>query len=218
VRGDGRGFSASIVDLTLYLVNNYRRLQDAGSSLALYLPKIQTAEEAALWNDIIAALESHLQIADGSVKVYVLVEQLEACFQLMEIRAALGSHFVGFNTGRWDYINSVADAMAWDPDFIDPNIDAITILYMPTLRDRCGAAIATGSAGTSTLWRGSPTFISSGSALRGWTGARAGARRRAQAARVSPAEMVHRRRWSRWPGQSAGRIPGATAPAEAQLA
>ena len=23
-------------------------------------------------------------------------------------------HFVGFNTGRWDYINSVSDAMAWD--------------------------------------------------------------------------------------------------------
>ena len=37
----------------------------------------------------------------------MLVEQLEACFQLMEIRAALGKHFVGFNTGRWDYINSV---------------------------------------------------------------------------------------------------------------
>mgnify|MGYP003693784067 CR=1 FL=1 len=38
----------------------------------------------------------------------MLVEQFEACFQLMEIRAALGRHFIGFNTGRWDYINSVA--------------------------------------------------------------------------------------------------------------
>ena len=56
----------------------------------------------------------------------MLVEQIEACFQLMEIRAALGPHFVGFNTGRWDYINSVADAMAWDPAFVNPNIDAIT--------------------------------------------------------------------------------------------
>ena len=47
----------------------------------------------------------------------------------MEIRAALGAHFVGFNTGRWDYINSVADAMAWDPGFINPNIDAVTMTY-----------------------------------------------------------------------------------------
>jgi hypothetical protein len=56
----------------------------------LYLPKIQTAEEAALWNDILAALERHLGLAVGTVKVYVLVEQVEQVFQLMEIRAALG--------------------------------------------------------------------------------------------------------------------------------
>ena len=95
----------------------------------LYLPKIQTAEEAALWNDILSALEKHLGLPDGAIKVYVLVEQLEACFQLMEIRAPSGKHFVGFNTGRWDYINSVADAMAWDPAFVKPNIDAITMTY-----------------------------------------------------------------------------------------
>ena len=38
----------------------------------------------------------------------------------MEIRAALAPRFVGFNTGRWDYINSVSDAMAWDVDFVNP--------------------------------------------------------------------------------------------------
>ena len=65
----------------------------------LYLPKIQTAEEAALWNDMLAALEQHLGLPIGTIKAYVLVEQIEACFQLMEIRAALGRHFVGFNTG-----------------------------------------------------------------------------------------------------------------------
>ena len=63
---------------------------ESGSSLVLYLPKIQTAEEAALWNDILSALEHHLALAAGAIKVYVLVEQVEACFQLMEIRAALG--------------------------------------------------------------------------------------------------------------------------------
>ena len=123
---DGTGFSASIVDLALYVVNNQQRLRDSGASIVLYLPKIQTAEEAALWNDMLAALEQHLGLPIGTIKVYVLVEQIEACFQLMEIRAALGGHFVGFNTGRWDYINSVADAMAWDPGFVNPNIDAIS--------------------------------------------------------------------------------------------
>src|SRR5688572_11568243 len=106
--------AASIVDLTLYVVNNYKALQADGSSIVLYLPKIQTAEEAALWNDLLNALESHLGLSAGSIKVYVLVEQLEATYQLMEIRAALGKHFVGFNTGRWDYINAVSDAMSWE--------------------------------------------------------------------------------------------------------
>ena len=64
-------------------------MRSVGSSLVLYLPKIQTAEEAALWNDILTALESHLGLPHGTIKTYVLVEQIEACFQLMEIRAAL---------------------------------------------------------------------------------------------------------------------------------
>lgn len=153
----GTGFSASIVDMTLYVVNNYRRLRDAGSSVVLYLPKIQTAEEAALWNDMISALEDHLELANGTIKVYVLVEQLEASFQLMEIRAALGSHFVGFNTGRWDYINSVADAMAWDPTFINPNIDSIVMTYgyMRKYEDRVRRAVNTPDAnGGFALWQG----------------------------------------------------------------
>ena len=116
-RSDGAGFSASIVDTVLYVVNNHEALRRRGASVAMYLPKIQTAEEAALWNDILSALERHLALPAGTIKVYVLVEQVEACFQLMEIRAALGVHFVGFNTGRWDYINSVSDAVAWDRRF-----------------------------------------------------------------------------------------------------
>jgi malate synthase len=154
---DGSGFSASIVDATLYIANNHRRLRDNGSSLVLYLPKIQTAEEAALWNDILSALEAHLRLPSAAIKTYVLVEQLEACFQLMEIRAALGRRFVGFNTGRWDYINSVADAMAWDPAFVNPNIDAVTMTYgyMRTYEDRVRRSVNTPDAeGRFALWQG----------------------------------------------------------------
>jgi malate synthase len=156
-RADGGGFSASIVDLATYVVNNHARLREDGSSIVLYLPKIQTAEEAALWHDIITRLEQHLGLAVGTVKTYVLVEQLEAVFQLMEIRAALGPRFVGFNTGRWDYINSVSDALAWDPAFINPNIDAITMTYgyMRNYEDRVRRAVNTPDAqGQFALWQG----------------------------------------------------------------
>ncbi|MDX2509558.1 MAG: hypothetical protein QNK28_08405, partial [Desulfobacterales bacterium] len=120
----GGSLSASIVDTTLYISNNHEELQKNGSSLVLYLPKIQTAEEAAFWKKLLDRLESVLGLQPNSILAYVLLEQVEATFQIMEIRAALGGHFVGFNTGRWDYINSVADAMAWDSTFINPNIEA----------------------------------------------------------------------------------------------
>ncbi len=154
---DGAGFSASIVDTVLYVVGNHRRLAESGASIVLYLPKIQTAEEAALWNLILTSLELHLSLPVGTIKVYVLVEQLEAAFQLMEIRAALGRHFVGYNTGRWDYINSVADAMAWDPEFVNPNIDAIVMTYgyMRHYEDRVRRAVNTpDQEGRFALWQG----------------------------------------------------------------
>jgi len=154
---DGTGFSASIVDVVLYVVNNHERLRAEGRAVVLYLPKIQTAEEAALWNELLTALERHLGLDVGTIKVYVLVEQLEAAFQLMEIRAALSPHFVGFNTGRWDYINSVSDAMAWDPEFISPNIDAITMTYgyMRVYEDRVRRAVNTPDRnGRFALWQG----------------------------------------------------------------
>lgn len=154
---NGLGLSASIVDLTLYVVNNYNTLLKSGSSIVLYLPKIQTAEEAAFWNELISALEEHLGLQIGTIKVYVLIEQLEATFQLMEIRAALGKHFVGFNTGRWDYINSVADAMAWDKDFINPNIESITMTYgyMRNYEDRVRRAVNIPDLnGNFALWQG----------------------------------------------------------------
>jgi malate synthase len=153
----GEGFSASIVDVTLFIVANHGRLRGDGSSLVLYLPKIQTAEEAALWGEILSALEQYLGLSVGAIKVYVLVEQLETAFQLMEIRAALGLRFVGFNTGRWDYINSVSDAMSWDAEFVHPNIDSITMTYgyMRNYEDRVRRAVNTpDQSGRFALWQG----------------------------------------------------------------
>ena len=132
-------------------------MREAGSSIVLYLPKIQTAEEAAFWHDMLAAIEALLGLPVGTIKTYVLVEQIEASFQLMEIRAALGARFVGFNTGRWDYINSVSDAVAWDDSFVNPNIDAITMTYgyMRNYEDRVRRAVNTPDRdGRFALWQG----------------------------------------------------------------
>ena len=199
---DGRGFSASIADVVLYIVNNQERMRGVGSSLVLYLPKIQTASEAALWNDILGSLELHLGFEPGTIKTYVLVEQIEAVFQLMEIRAALHRRFVGFNTGRWDYINSVSDALAWDPAFVNPNIDAITMTYgyMKNYEDRVRRAVNTpDSLGRTVLWQGgmepnipvgSPAGVEAGMA-RAVAGAERERREGASGKWVAHWKMVH---------------------------
>lgn len=154
---EGGGMAASIVDTVLYVVNNYKQLQKDSSSIVLYLPKIQSAEEAAIWNMMLISLEGHLDLELGTIKCYVLVEQFEATFQLMEIRAALGKHFVGYNTGRWDYINSVSDAMLWDMNFLNPNIESIVMTYgyMRNYEDRVRRAVNTPDAnGNFALWQG----------------------------------------------------------------
>ena len=199
---DGSSCSASIADVALYVANNQERLRGVGSSVVLYLPKIQTAEEAGLWNDILTTLESHLAMPVGAIKTYVLVEQVEASFQLMEIRAALRTRFVGFNTGRWDYINSVSDAMAWDPAFVNPNIDAITMTYgyMRAYEDRVRRAVNTpDQLGRTALWQGgmepnipvgSPAGVAAGMA-RAVAGAERELREGASGKWVAHWKMVH---------------------------
>lgn len=153
----GEALAASIADLTLFVVNNHQALLEKGSSIVLYLPKIQTAGEASVWNAMLNSLENHLGLQAGTIKVYVLVEQLEATFQLLEIRAALGKHFVGYNTGRWDYINSVSDAMCWNPDFSNPNIESVVMTYgyMRNYEDRVRRAVNTPDKnGNYALWQG----------------------------------------------------------------
>ncbi len=76
----------------------------------------------------------------------------------MEIRKLPRAvHFVGFNTGRWDYINSVSDAVAWNAEFINPNIDTITMTYgyMRNYEDRVRRAVNTpDKLGQCALWQG----------------------------------------------------------------
>ena len=141
---DGRGFSASIVDAALYVVEQpappaRRRARRWCSTCRRSRPP----RKPRCGTTSCRRSKQHLGLPVGTIKTYVLVEQVEACFQLMEIRAALGPHFVGFNTGRWDYINSVSDAMAWDPAFVNPNIDAITMTYgyMRNYEDRVRRAV-----------------------------------------------------------------------------
>jgi malate synthase len=103
---EGEPVPAALFDFGLYLFHNAKALKDKGTGPYYYLPKMESSEEAALWEDVITRAESALGLAFGTVKVTVLIETLPAAFEMDEILYALREHIVGLNCGRWDYIFS----------------------------------------------------------------------------------------------------------------
>ncbi|HSN16606.1 MAG TPA: malate synthase A [Gammaproteobacteria bacterium] len=103
---DGEPIPAALFDFGLYLFHNAKALKERGSGPYYYLPKMESSEEAKLWEDVITRAEAALGLAFGTVKVTVLIETLPAAFEMDEILYALREHIVGLNCGRWDYIFS----------------------------------------------------------------------------------------------------------------
>jgi malate synthase len=104
---DGASMSASLFDAGLYLWHNAARLIARGAGPYLYLPKLESAAEAALWHDVFCFVEDRLALQRGTIRATVLIETIWAAFQMEEILHALGEHAAGLNAGRWDYIFSV---------------------------------------------------------------------------------------------------------------
>jgi malate synthase len=103
---DGQRISASLFDLGLFCFHNARALAAKDRGPYFYLPKLQSMEEAALWDAVLADIEATLGLAHGQLKATVLIETLPAAFEMDEILHALKDRIVGLNCGRWDYIFS----------------------------------------------------------------------------------------------------------------
>ncbi|MEN0023650.1 MAG: malate synthase A, partial [Microbacterium sp.] len=72
-----------------------------------YLAKIESSEEAKLWDDVFSFSEEYIGIPHGTIRATVLIETLPAAFEMDEILYELRDHCAGLNAGRWDYIFSI---------------------------------------------------------------------------------------------------------------
>jgi malate synthase len=124
---DGRPMSASLVDAGLYLVHNGPERIRRGTAPYFYLPKLQSAAEAALWHDVFARAEKRLGIPAGSVRTTVLIETIHAAFAMDEILHALGPYAAGLNAGRWDYLFSCIKTFRGRADRILPERAQLTM-------------------------------------------------------------------------------------------
>ncbi|MFC0676253.1 malate synthase A [Lysobacter korlensis] len=103
---DGEPMSGSLFDAGLFAFHNAHALAAKDRGPYLYLPKLQSMEEAQLWDDALGFIERALGLPVGQIRVTVLIETLPAVFEMDEILHALRGRIAGLNCGRWDYVFS----------------------------------------------------------------------------------------------------------------
>ena len=70
---DGQRMSASLFDLGLFCFHNAKALAAKDRGPYFYLPKLQSMEEAALWDAVLSQIERELGLAQGQLKATVPV-------------------------------------------------------------------------------------------------------------------------------------------------
>jgi malate synthase len=153
---NGRRVSGGIFDFALYMFHNAKELIARGSGPYFYLPKMESLQEARLWNDIFIMTQNELGIPRGTIKATVLVETIPAAFEMDEILFELREHSAGLNAGRWDYIFSCIKKFKRDQDFCladrakvtmtAPFLRAYALLLLKTCHRRGAPAIGGMSA------------------------------------------------------------------------
>jgi malate synthase len=130
---DGSPISASIFDFGIWFFHNARETLTRGSGPYLYLPKLESHLEAALWNRIFVAAQEALEVPQGSIRATVLIETILAAFEMDEILVELRDHAAGLNAGRWDYIFSLIKKFRGRPDMSLPDRAQVT-MTVPFMR------------------------------------------------------------------------------------
>jgi len=102
----GAPISASLFDFGLYFFHNYRILLDRGSAPYFYLAKLESHEEARLWNEVFVFAEEYVGVPAGTIRATAQIETVPAAFEMDEILYELRDHSAGLSFGRGNYLFS----------------------------------------------------------------------------------------------------------------
>ena len=119
---DGAPVAAAILGTALTLFYAGKAQVERGQGVYFYLPKLESAAEAALWRDFFDASLEHLTYPeDAVVRAIVLVESLPAVYEIEEMLYALGPYAAGLNAARWDLKASIFEFIMTDPNSVWPD-------------------------------------------------------------------------------------------------
>jgi malate synthase len=130
---DGQPISGGLFDAALFAFHNAHALAAKDRGPFLYLPKLESMEEAQLWNDALEHIERELKLSRGQIRVTVLIETLPAAFEMDEMLYALRERIAGLNCGRWDYVFSYIKTFRHHRDKVLPERSQVT-MTQPFLR------------------------------------------------------------------------------------
>jgi malate synthase len=124
---DGKQVPGALLDFGIYAFINAKAALAHNTAPYFYLPKLEHYKEAELWRDVFAYAEEVIGLKHGTIKATVLIETINATFQMDEILYALKDYCVGLNCGRWDYIFSFIKQFHARPDFVLPERAQVTM-------------------------------------------------------------------------------------------
>jgi len=119
---DGKPICAAILGTALTLFWGGRAQFEKGQALYWYLPKMESAQEARLYRDVLDESRKLLKLPSTAViKVIPLVESLPIVYQMEEVLYELGPYAGGLNAARWDLKASIFEYVMADPKMVWPD-------------------------------------------------------------------------------------------------
>ena len=119
---DGTPIPASTLGTALTLFYAGKAQIQRGQGVYFYLPKLESAEEAALYKDFFDFSREYLAYPDEAViRAIILMESLPAAYQMEEMLYALGPYAAGLNAARWDFKASIFEFVMADPSSVWPD-------------------------------------------------------------------------------------------------
>ena len=134
---DGKPVSAAILGTALTLFHAGRAQAARGQGIYFYLPKLESADEAAFWRDFFAVSQACLPfLSDAVIRAIILIESLPAAYQMEEMLYALGPYAAGLNAARWDFKANIFEYVMADPASVWPDrfgVDIKTTDFLATI-------------------------------------------------------------------------------------
>ena len=130
---DGIPISASLFDFGLSIFHSARTRSERPAAFRFALSKLESPQEASLWNDVFCFAERRLHIAPGCIQVIVTIDTLSAASEMEGILFQLREYAIALESSPINYLSSFVRTFRARGERLLPQLSDIGI-HQPFLR------------------------------------------------------------------------------------